>query len=143
MLHRCSLTAVRPAGDMRTLHTKYTTVWRRYPILNKPWVLSQWFKIAKPTEDFFLVLDSDMIIHRPFLPEQHQVAPGEMIRMRAHSCPAAAGAMPRQSIDYESPCSDFTTATLALCRFMLLGPSLCDCTGHSSMIHPGPMSGLH
>ena len=49
----------------------------RYPILNKPWVLSQWFKIAKPTEEYFLVLDSDMIIHRPFLPEQHQVGPGE------------------------------------------------------------------
>lgn len=49
-----------------------------YPIYNKPWVLSQWFKIAKPTEDYFLVLDSDMTIHRPFLPEQFQVAPGTM-----------------------------------------------------------------
>ena len=53
-----------------------SAVWCRYPILNKPWVLSQWFKIAKPTEEYFLVLDSDMIIHRPFLPEQHQVGPG-------------------------------------------------------------------
>ncbi len=57
-----------------------SALWCRYPILNKPWVLSQWFKIAKPTEEYFLVLDSDMIIHRPFLPEQHQVGPGMRLR---------------------------------------------------------------
>ena len=49
---------------------------RRYPIYNKPWVLAQWFKMVKPIEEYFLVLDSDMVIHRPFLPEQFGIAPG-------------------------------------------------------------------
>ncbi|CAL8467101.1 g6637 [Coccomyxa elongata] len=47
-----------------------------YLIYNKPWVLKQWFVKAKPVQDYYLVLDSDMTIHRPFLPTELQVGPG-------------------------------------------------------------------
>ena len=48
----------------------------RYNLYNKPWVVSQWFKEARPKQDFFLVLDADMVIRRPFLPEEHGVRQG-------------------------------------------------------------------
>ena len=61
---------------------------RRYPIYNKPWVLAQWFKMVKPTEEYFLVLDSDMVIHRPFLPEQFGIAPGTPFLLMGIFCGA-------------------------------------------------------
>lgn len=51
-------------------------VLRSYLIYNKPWVLKQWFKEAKPVQEYYLILDSDMTIHRPFLPTHFQVGPG-------------------------------------------------------------------
>ena len=66
---------------------------RRYPIYNKPWVLAQWFKMVKPTEEYFLVLDSDMVIHRPFLPEQFGIAPGPALLPMTASCGVAMCAL--------------------------------------------------
>ena len=66
---------------------------RRYPIYNKPWVLAQWFKMVKPTEEYFLVLDSDMVIHRPFLPEQFGLAPGTFLSLMTISCGATVCAL--------------------------------------------------
>ncbi|CAL5226830.1 g9694 [Coccomyxa viridis] len=39
-----------------------------YPLFNKPWALHMYMKRARVTEDFILVLDSDMLIRRPMLP---------------------------------------------------------------------------
>lgn len=37
----------------------------------------QFMEVAKPEEDFILVLDSDMLIHRPFLVSDFQLARGQ------------------------------------------------------------------
>lgn len=62
----------------KCVYSSYHTLCR-YLIYNKPWVLKQWFKEAKPVQEYFLVLDSDMIIHRPFLPNQFRVGPGAVV----------------------------------------------------------------
>ena len=47
-----------------------------YPLFNKAWAIAQYMRRAKPPEEYILVLDSDMLIHRPFLPADFGVAPG-------------------------------------------------------------------
>ncbi|BDA45094.1 Peptidyl serine alpha-galactosyltransferase [Coccomyxa sp. Obi] len=47
-----------------------------YPLYNKAWTIKQFMEVAKPEEDFILVLDSDMLIHRPFLLSDFQLARG-------------------------------------------------------------------
>ncbi|KAK9908125.1 hypothetical protein WJX75_002968 [Coccomyxa subellipsoidea] len=47
-----------------------------YPLFNKAWAIKQFMEHAKPQEDYILVLDSDMLIHWPFLPSEFQLAKG-------------------------------------------------------------------
>ena len=46
-----------------------------YPLFNKAWAIAAYMKHAAPKEDFVLVLDSDMLIHAPFLPSDFGIAP--------------------------------------------------------------------
>jgi hypothetical protein len=71
-------------AQQRGGHEEVVCVLGRYNLYNKPWVLSQWFKEARPKQDFFLVLDADMVIRRPFLPEEHGVRQGGRRHLRMH-----------------------------------------------------------
>eukprot|EP00955_Chlamydomonas_euryale_P051392 354861-Chlamydomonas_euryale.AAC.1 len=50
-----------------TIHPKLKD---NYPAYNKPEAVIHWLDNTKPTEDWVLVLDSDMLLRRPFLVEQ-------------------------------------------------------------------------
>ncbi|CAL8464127.1 g3662 [Coccomyxa elongata] len=39
-----------------------------YPLFNKAWAIKQFMELASPAEEYVLVLDSDMLIYKPFLP---------------------------------------------------------------------------
>lgn len=39
-------------------------------------VTVQFMEMARPPEEYILVLDSDMLIHKPFLPSNFEVAKG-------------------------------------------------------------------
>ncbi|CAK0786275.1 hypothetical protein CVIRNUC_009488 [Coccomyxa viridis] len=45
-----------------------------YPLFNKPWALSMYLRHAHVTEDYILVLDSDMLLRRPMLPAHFRVS---------------------------------------------------------------------
>ncbi|EIE24798.1 hypothetical protein COCSUDRAFT_41089 [Coccomyxa subellipsoidea C-169] len=47
-----------------------------YPLFNKAWAIKQFMEMARPPEEYILVLDSDMLIHKPFLPSNFEVAKG-------------------------------------------------------------------
>ena len=47
-----------------------------YPLFNKAWAIAQYMRQARPVEEYVLVLDSDMLIHRPLLPADFGIAPG-------------------------------------------------------------------
>lgn len=47
-----------------------------YPLFNKAWAIATYMKHAQPKEEYVLVLDSDMLLHRPFLPADFGIAPG-------------------------------------------------------------------
>ena len=47
-----------------------------YPLFNKAWAIAAYMKHARPQEECVLVLDSDMLLHRPFLPSEFGIAPG-------------------------------------------------------------------
>ncbi|KAK9833296.1 hypothetical protein WJX81_004290 [Elliptochloris bilobata] len=47
-----------------------------YTAYNKPWTVWQWVSQAQPQEDFVLVLDPDVLIRRPILPDEFRVVPG-------------------------------------------------------------------
>ncbi|KAK9918893.1 hypothetical protein WJX75_007917 [Coccomyxa subellipsoidea] len=47
-----------------------------YPLFNKAWAIKQFMELARPPEEYILVLDSDMLIHKQFLPSDFKVAKG-------------------------------------------------------------------
>lgn len=49
---------------------------RRYTAYNKPWTVWQWVSQTRPQEDYILILDPDVLIRRPILPDAFGVAPG-------------------------------------------------------------------
>ena len=44
--------------------------------INKPVAVLSWYMTAKPTEDYIIIVDADMIIMKPFDPVQMGVKPG-------------------------------------------------------------------
>ena len=46
--------------------------------INKPVAVLSWYMTAKPTEDYIIIVDADMIIMKPFDPVQMGVKPGSI-----------------------------------------------------------------
>ena len=44
--------------------------------INKPVAVFSWYRNTKPTEDYIIILDADMIMLKPFDPQQMGVKPG-------------------------------------------------------------------
>ncbi|EIE18946.1 hypothetical protein COCSUDRAFT_68096 [Coccomyxa subellipsoidea C-169] len=47
-----------------------------YPPYNKPGAITHWLRFAEPEELYILIMDSDIIMRRPYLPEELKVRPG-------------------------------------------------------------------
>ncbi|CAK0787529.1 hypothetical protein CVIRNUC_010749 [Coccomyxa viridis] len=56
-----------------TVHPKTGDI---YSGINKPVAVLSWYMTAKPTEDYIIIVDADMIIMKPFDPVQMGVKPG-------------------------------------------------------------------
>ncbi|KAK9918872.1 hypothetical protein WJX75_007695 [Coccomyxa subellipsoidea] len=47
-----------------------------YPPYNKPGAITHWLRFSEPEEPFILIMDSDIIMRRPYVPEELKVRPG-------------------------------------------------------------------
>jgi hypothetical protein len=45
--------------------------------INKPVIVADWLNVAKPEEDYIIILDADMIMRQPLDPVAMGVKPGE------------------------------------------------------------------
>lgn len=75
-----------------------------YPLFNKAWAIAAYMKHGKPEEEHVLVLDSDMLLHRPMLPADFGVAPGR----------AASENMWYLEVHSRTPCGPRAAANQAL-----------------------------
>ena len=44
--------------------------------INKPVAVFSWYRATKPTEDYIIIVDADMIMLKPFDPPKMGVKPG-------------------------------------------------------------------
>ncbi|BDA49070.1 Peptidyl serine alpha-galactosyltransferase [Coccomyxa sp. Obi] len=47
-----------------------------YPPYNKPGAITHWLRFAEPEEPYILIMDSDIIMRRPYVPDELKVRPG-------------------------------------------------------------------